>query len=371
MPVYPRKRKAADGRPVWRIKVWVAGVSHEKLSPGTKAEAKLEEARWRVELESAGPPQRSRGAPSFSTFCAERYQDHARAHLAPSTWAVRKFQLENLARHLGGVKLTAIDTAAVDAYKAARTAEGAQPGTVNTELAKLQAVLTYARDVGEPCASPKVRLLPVRGTGRVKFWTSEQIAALFAACEKVAPDLLPLVTFLANTGCRKGEGLACEKAWIDIDADMIRIEPNAYWQPKDREPREIPISPALRPFLARALADKDNASRYVFVATRKSMGRTQRTRWAAWPKRAFDEAVKAAGLKGGPHKLRHTFASHFLKGCPDMFLLAQVLGQSHTRTTEIYSHLLPDHLAKARGVVNLAPGTGPAAMEARKRWATK
>ncbi len=58
------------------------------------------------------------------------------------------------------LKLTEITTAEVDRYKAARTAEGVKPRTVNTEVAKLQAVLAHARDLGVPCATRRVKRLP-------------------------------------------------------------------------------------------------------------------------------------------------------------------------------------------------------------------
>ena len=69
---------------------------------------------------------------------------------------------------------------------------------------------------------------------------------------------------------------------------------------------------------------------------------------------------KAPALKGGPHKARHTYASHFLRTRPDLFLLGRVLGHSHSRVTELYGHLLPDHLAEARNVVQFAsPAASP------------
>ncbi|AKU97966.1 hypothetical protein AKJ09_04630 [Labilithrix luteola] len=46
-----------------------------------------------------------------------------------------------------------------------------------------------------------------------------------------------------------------------------------------------------------------------------------------------------------------TFASKFLERMPDLFALARITGHSHTRVTELYSHLLPDHLAATRNVV--------------------
>jgi hypothetical protein len=95
---------------------------------------------------------------------------------------------------------------------------------------------------------------------------------------------------------------------------------------------------------------------------------TTKEHYAYWPKRGFDEARKAAKLEGGPHTLRHTYASHFLASTPDLFLLARVLGHSDTRVTRLYAHLLPDHLARARDAVSLAPKIGPATLEAAKRW---
>ncbi len=61
--------------------------------------------------------------------------------------------------------------------------------------------------------------------------------------------------------------------------------------------------------------------------------------------------VEHAKLKGGPHKARHTFASHLLAAKPDLFLLGRILGHSHSRVTELYSHLIPEHLVAARDVV--------------------
>jgi integrase len=64
---------------------------------------------------------------------------------------------------------------------------------------------------------------------------------------------------------------------------------------------------------------------------------------------------KSRKIAGGPHRCRHTFASHFLKGKPDLFALGRILGHSHSRVTELYSHLLADHLAETRNVVTFEP----------------
>lgn len=128
---------------------------------------------------------------------------------------------------------------------------------------------------------------------------------------------------------------------------MIEVWPGEGRQPKNGKPREVPISDSLMPFLK----GERRSERWVFPS---STGE----RYAEWPKLQFDRARRAAGLVGGPHVCRHTFASHFLKVRPDLFLLASVMGHSDITVTKLYSHLLPDHLARARNAVNFAPLTG-------------
>jgi integrase len=153
-----------------------------------------------------------------------------------------------------------------------------------------------------------------------------------------------MLVFLANTGCRKGEAIACEWDWIDFDSNMIRIPSNEAWQPKNGKPREVPISGACMSVLTGPRASE----RWVFP-------KVSGERYVDFPKDRFWAARNRAKLTGGPHTLRHTFASHFLRAVPDISLLALVLGHSHTRVTELYAHLLPGHLERARNAVNLAP----------------
>ncbi len=117
---------------------------------------------------------------------------------------------------------------------------------------------------------------------------------------------------------------------------------------KNGLPREVPISRALRVVLEQPKRNE----RWVFPTRLGS-------RYAEFPKDLFGEIRAAAKLTGGPHTLRHSFASAFLSKVPDMFLLAQVLGHSHQRITELYSHLLPDHLSRAKDAVDIGPAAAP------------
>ena len=75
--------------------------------------------------------------------------------------------------------------------------------------------------------------------------------------------------------------------------------------------------------------------------------------YECFPKELFWEALKQAGITGHPHMTRHTYASHFLATVPDLFLLAQVLGHSSIRITELYSHMLPGRLNRAKNAVSI------------------
>jgi integrase len=221
-------------------------------------------------------------------------------------------------------------------------------------------MLRWGRREGLLDVVPEFQMLTT-AKRRVRFWRSEDLGKLYAAARSLSPWLVPLMHFLLDTGCRKGELIASDWSWVDWSAEMLRVPVTEVWHPKDREERDVPLSPALLKSLA---ARRGEPSAPIFPSHYGE-------RYARFPDEAFKQVVLAAGLQGGPHTTRHTFASHFLAARPDLVLLAQVLGHSTTRVTELYAHMLPDHLDRARGAVQLSPDrwldSGELDVSARKR----
>lgn len=346
MPNYPGKRKGTRRIVIWaKLEGAPRSKPHEWVIEGKKTDGDAFEAAKRIELNRSRRAE-FRVAPSFSSFASEYYIPYAQKHLKAGTWKRRQYQLATLEGYFGDLKMPEIALADVERFKDARlrAVRTVKPISINGELSVLRTVFDYAERLGIAVPKLKWKSLPVIGKGRVLVWTRDEVEALFHAARNVVPEIVPVLVFLLNTGCRKGEAIACEWSWIDFERDMIRIPANEFWSPKSGKPREVPMGDAVRA----ALAGPRKHPRWVFP---NAWGR----RFQDFPHAAFWVARDAAKLRGGPHTTRHTFASHFLAAVPDLQLLAEVMGQSLTKVTELYVHLLPGHLERARNVVNLSP----------------
>lgn len=354
MPIYRRKntskRRRVEGQQ-WRVVLMHRGERIERAFVGTRQDAKAFEAAELSKL-ATRPRGEHRGVPTFAEFCEHTYKKHAELHLASSTWKRRKSQLAELGGFFGDMRLDEIGISEVDEYQRLRLSEELKPVSVNNECRVLRAVLNYSARLKLIVSERVVRELKV-AEGRVRVWDDKQVKALLAACAEVSPDIVPLVICLLNAGLRKGEAIALTWENVDLERGFLRIWPTVDWKPKNGRPREVPISKALKVILK---AQEGKSKEYVFPSASGEA-------FAFWPKRQFDRARRKAGLQGGPHTARHTFASFFLRAQPDLYLLGKILGHSDMAVTRLYTHLLPDHLERARNAVDISSPFTPYELE--------
>jgi integrase/recombinase XerD len=102
----------------------------------------------------------------------------------------------------------------------------------------------------------------------------------------------------------------------------------------------------------------DHAARYLEGARGRSAksGETilfVSPRGGRFSREGFLKIVRRHAITAGivplpsPHKLRHSFATHLLRGGADLRAVQAMLGHADLGTTEIYTHVAPDHIRAA------------------------
>jgi integrase/recombinase XerC len=156
-----------------------------------------------------------------------------------------------------------------------------------------------------------------------------------------------LVELLYGCGLRVGELVGLDVAasgtargWIDLDAA------EAHVLGKGSKRRTVPIGrqalEALRHWLAvrGQLAGEDPA---LFVG-RGGRRLTSQSVWLRLRQRSLHAGLPAPVH---PHMLRHSFASHVLQSSGDLRAVQELLGHANIGTTQVYTRLDFQHLAKA------------------------
>jgi len=163
-----------------------------------------------------------------------------------------------------------------------------------------------------------------------------------------------IVELLYGGGLRVGEltGLdaqdgASARGWVDLQAG------EAHVLGKDSKRRSVPVGTkavealtlwgVLRAQLLSTLAT-DKADQSALFIGRNGSRLTPQSIWQRLRRRSLQ-----AGLATPvhPHMLRHSFASHLLQSSSDLRAVQELLGHASITTTQVYTRLDFQHLAKA------------------------
>ena len=133
----------------------------------------------------------------------------------------------------------------------------------------------------------------------------------------------------------------------NLDLDSIDLVENSLRAiGKGNKTRILPIGrkavEALQGWLSKRsiMAKPDESALFVSNRGKRISTRSVQQRLNYWQqKQGLDQHIH-------PHKLRHSFASHILESSGDLRAVQELLGHADISTTQIYTHLDFQHLAK-------------------------
>ena len=163
-----------------------------------------------------------------------------------------------------------------------------------------------------------------------------------------------MVELLYGGGLRVGEligldvapsdaALRAGRGWIDLLGAEVQVHG------KGDKRRTVPVGRGALQALQQWLAVRDQVAAQPQAAQALFIGRrgTRLTAQSVW------QRLKRRSLRAGlatpvhPHMLRHSFASHVLQSSGDLRAVQELLGHANIGTTQVYTRLDFQHLAKA------------------------
>jgi integrase/recombinase XerC len=240
----------------------------------------------------------------------------------------------------------------IDQWKAVRSAHvrdhlsamhrrGSATRSIQRALSCIRSFLDYLTRIGSTDGNvASVVRAPKSRRKLPKLLDTDQTAQLlnFESVNNLDLRDAAMVELFYGSGLRLAELVALDVSDLDLDEGFVTVTG------KGRKTRQVPLGSHCIAALRAYLAQRDTAlsSDPVFCARGNSrIGRRtvqQRLRLLSM-RQLGTNAVH-------PHMLRHSFASHLLESSGDLRAVQELLGHTDISTTQIYTHLDFQHLAK-------------------------
>ncbi|WP_397607914.1 tyrosine recombinase XerC [Silanimonas sp.] len=244
-----------------------------------------------------------------------------------------------------------LDGLALRGFVADEHARGLSPPSVQRRLSACRALFRWLLKHGEIAADPSAGLRGPKAPRKLpQVLDADEMGQLVEV-----PDAAPLglrdramMELFYSSGLRVSE--LCALRWGDLDlaGGEVRV------LGKGRKTRIVPVGRHAREALA-AWAASESAAAVPAAAGVATIGVRPvfpgRDGGPITP-RAVQKRVRELAMRQGvwkrvhPHLLRHSFASHVLESSGDLRGVQELLGHANIATTQIYTHLDFQHLAK-------------------------
>ena len=260
--------------------------------------------------------------------------------------------LTSFAEYLSGQDLNfeTADRQAIEGYLAHLAAQGLKPASRARHLSAVRQFFRFLFLEGlrtdEPSAQiegpTKPKILPQVMSMDDVDALLDQIRSATGSARKKARDIA-IIEVLYATGMRVSELVSLPLAATLGNPSMILV------RGKGNKERMVPLTDHAQVALAqwreeRASDPRAKGSTYLFPAGGRSGHLTRQTVFLM-----LKSMAAAAGLdpkKISPHVIRHAFATHLLANGADLRAIQMLLGHADVGTTEIYTHVLDEHLSE-------------------------
>jgi len=238
---------------------------------------------------------------------------------------------------------SAIDSRDIQAFIAHRHRNGISARTIQRELSALRSFFNFLiienRLKNNPASdvqAPKVaRKLPkTLDADQLQHYLDIDDNSFLATRDRT------MIEVLYSSGLRLAELIGLNLHDLDLQQGLVSVTG------KGRKTRRVPLGSkaiaALQDWLKQRaqLPAVDEAAVFVNQKGQRLSARSVQSRLRHWAqKQAMPSHVH-------PHMLRHSFASHILESSGDLRAVQELLGHSDISTTQIYTHLDFQHLAK-------------------------
>lgn len=277
-----------------------------------------------------------------------RYLDHLRdeRRLSPHTLSAYRRDLDQLMAYCEGVGIGTwpeLDPHAVRAFVAWRHRQGVGGRTLARGLSALRGLFGFLQREGVMVNNPGLDIPAPKSEKRLpNALDVEQTGHLVAIAgdEPLVRRDRALLEIIYSSGLRLAETLGLDLDSIDRHDATVRVVG------KGSKARVVPVGREALKALERWLQVRPQLAlpeeRALFVSQRGN-------RLSA---RSVQQRMQEWGIRQGiasrvhPHMLRHSFASHILESSGDLRAVQELLGHADIATTQIYTHLDFQHLAK-------------------------
>lgn len=253
-----------------------------------------------------------------------------------------------------GLSLDSLDRAAIEDYLVFCDAQGLSKSTRARRLSALRQLFRFAFEEGWRADNPALRISgPGRAQRLPRTLAETEVTALLAAARETGRTpaerlrTTALMELLYATGLRVTELVSLPQAAVRGDPRMILVKG------KGGKERMVPLSAPARAALADWLAELDRQAEALRASGKPVPKALFPAASAAGhlTRQQFFLLLKTLAARAGldpaqvtPHVLRHAFATHLLAHGADLRVIQTLLGHADLSTTEIYTHVLDDHL---------------------------